>query len=404
MKSIFLIFLLAFSQITLAQSIMNLHMNNGVLHQYPVNDIDSVTYSLAVLPTVITNNVSGTSNNSTNAFGEITNNGGTAITNRGFCWSSSPNPDITDNTVLAGSGLGSFSSSILGLSSNSTYFLRAFATNSMGTAYGNEVTFNTTAGAITLSTVSVSPINAKDAFINVLISDDEGVTPTSRGVCYSTNPNPTTSNQVVNSGSGLGTFTKNINGLNSGVTYYVRAFATNSTGTYYGNELSFTTLNVSASIGTTGPGGGKIFYDKGYFSNGWQYMEVMTSMAIPTNAIWSPSPFQVVNTPATLVGEGDINTTNTTAIYGTGSYAASVCENSTMGGVSNWYLPNVNEWLVMRQNIGPLLAFTGNFYYWSSEEIDANNAILMIENSDYITTQITLPKSDPGRCRCIRKF
>jgi hypothetical protein len=403
MKHVLFIYFVVVSHVVFSQSIMNLHMNNGIIHQYSVNEIDSITYSVAVLPTVVTNNVSSTSINSTTASAEVTNNGGTTITNRGFCWSSSPNPNLSNNSINVGSGLGSFSSSIVGLNSNSTYFVRAFATNSMGTAYGNEISFNTTSGIITLSTVDVSPINATDAFINVLIADDEGVSPTTRGVCYSSSPNPTTANQVVNSGSGIGTFTKNINGLTSGTTYYVRAFATNSTGTYYGNELSFTTLIVSPSIGTTGPGGGKIFYDKGYVSNGWQYLEVMTSMATG-NTPWSPNPLQIVNTPASLVGEGDINMTNTTNIYGSGSYAASACSNSTMGSVSDWYLPNVNEWLVMRQNIGPLLSFTGNFYYWSSEEIDANNAILMIENLDYITTQISLPKSDAGRCRCIRKF
>jgi hypothetical protein len=379
-------------------------MNDGSVHQYPVNDIDSITYTLAALPTVLTNNVSGTNNNSTTAYGEVTTNGGTSVTNRGFCWSLSPNPSLSDNFIASGSGLGSFSSSISGLNSNSTYYLRAFATNSMGTSYGNEITFNTTAGVITLSTVSIGTINATDAYINALISNDEGVTPTSRGICYSTNPNPTTSNQIVNSGSGLGSYTANINGLNSGATYYVRAFAVNSTGTYYGNELSFTTVAVSSSIGTTGPGGGTIFYDKGYVSNGWQYLEVMNSMAIPSNTIWSPTPLQLVNTPATMIGEGDMNMTNITNVYGSGSYAASICANSTMGGVSDWYLPNVNEYLVMRENIGPLLIFTGNFYYWTSQEIDANNAILMLENTDFVTTQTSLSKSSNGRCRCIRKF
>ena len=404
MKLLYTTLLLLLSQYYFGQSIMNLHMNDGSIHQYPVNDIDSITYTLAALPSLLTNNVSGTTNNSTTAFGEVTTNGGTAVSNRGFCWSQSPNPSLSDNIVMAGAGLGTFSALLTGLNSNSTYYLRAFATNSMGTAYGNEITFNTTAGVITLSTVSIGTINATDAFINALISNDEGVTPTARGVCYSTSSNPTTSNQIVNSGSGLGSFTANINGLNSGVTYYVRAFATNATGTYYGNELSFTTLTVSSSIGTTGPGGGTIFYDKGYVSNGWQYLEVMNSMATTGNTLWSPTPLQNVNTPATMIGEGDLNMNNITSIYGTGTYAASVCSNSTMGGVSDWYLPNVNEYLVMRENIGPLLIFTGNFYYWTSEQIDANNAVLMIENTDFITTQLSLSKSSNGRCRCIRKF
>ena len=400
----FLPLLLILAQNTFGQSIMNLYMNDGSVYQYPVNDIDSITYTLAALPTVITNYVNGTSNNSTIAFGNVTANGGMSITTRGFCWSLTPNPNLTGNYVFAGTGTGTFSAAIDNLNSNSTYYIRAFASNSIGTSFGNEIGFTTTAGIISLSTVSIGTVNATDAFINVLISDDEGVTPISRGVCYSTNPNPTLANQIVNAGSGLGSFTSNINGLSSGSSYYVRAFATNSTGTYYGDELIFTTLNVSSSIGAIGPGGGTIFYDKGYFSNGWQYLEVMNSMAIPSNTIWSPNPLQTVNTPATIIGEGDLNMSNIVNVYGSASYAASICANSTMGSVSDWYLPNVNEYLVMRQNIGPLLIFTGNFYYWTSQEYDANNAILMIENTDFITTQQLLLKTSNGRCRCVRKY
>jgi len=76
------------------------------------------------------------------------------------------------------------------------------------------------------------------------VSSDGGLTVTSRGLAYSTTPNPTISNNTVISGSGLGAFTATMTGLSPNTTYYVRAFATNSLGTGYGPQVSFTTQNV----------------------------------------------------------------------------------------------------------------------------------------------------------------
>ena len=72
---------------------------------------------------------------------------------------------------------------------------------------------------------------------------DSGATVTVRGVCWSTLHNPTLNNNHANSGAGLGVFTVNISGLSPATTYYVRSYATNASGTSYGNEVSFTTLD-----------------------------------------------------------------------------------------------------------------------------------------------------------------
>lgn len=75
--------------------------------------------------------------------GNITNDGGSSITARGVCWSTSHNPTITDDTTLSGFGTGNFTSNITGLTANVTYYVRAYATNSSGTAYGKEISFVT---------------------------------------------------------------------------------------------------------------------------------------------------------------------------------------------------------------------------------------------------------------------
>jgi uncharacterized protein (TIGR02145 family) len=75
--------------------------------------------------------------------GTISSDGGAAITVRGVCWSTAPNPTTVDNTTSNGAGTGSYSSSITGLQPSTTYYVRAYATNLYGTAYGNQVQFNT---------------------------------------------------------------------------------------------------------------------------------------------------------------------------------------------------------------------------------------------------------------------
>ena len=97
-------------------------------------------------PTITTNNVTGITQTQAVSGGNITNNGGALVTARGVCWSTSPNPTITDSVTINGSGSGSFISNLSDLSSYTTYYCRAYATNIVGTAYGNEVNFTTLTG------------------------------------------------------------------------------------------------------------------------------------------------------------------------------------------------------------------------------------------------------------------
>lgn len=178
--------------------------------------------------------------------GNVTNDGGSPIIARGVCWGASSNPTTSDNFTSNGIGLGSFTSTLLGLTNGVTYYVRAYATNSIGTSYGNQVTFvadSTSLGPIVLSTLPVTNISGSDATCGGNIISDGGAPIIARGVCWGTNVNPTTADNFTTEGTGLGTFNSVISGLANGTTYYVRAYASNSNGISYGNELSFTTNN-----------------------------------------------------------------------------------------------------------------------------------------------------------------
>ena len=107
------------------------------------NDLNFTTAILAVLPTITTKAASLIKSSSVSSGGNISNDGGAAITARGVCWSTSANPDITGNHTTDGNGTGTFTSNVAGLAASTTYYVRAYATNNAGTAYGNQVSFTT---------------------------------------------------------------------------------------------------------------------------------------------------------------------------------------------------------------------------------------------------------------------
>ena len=99
-----------------------------------------------ILPTVVTGEVTEITISSAKGSGEVTNDGGTEVTERGICWSTNENPTLNDNHVAAGTGIGAFTAIMSGLEANTTYHVRAYATNEAGTAYGLDREFVTVGG------------------------------------------------------------------------------------------------------------------------------------------------------------------------------------------------------------------------------------------------------------------
>jgi uncharacterized protein (TIGR02145 family) len=202
------------------------------------------------VPILTTTPVSAITQTTAECGGTITSEGVAAVTARGVCWSTNPTPTVTDNITSDGTGTGSFISSITGLTAGTPYYVRAYATNSAGTGYGNIQSFTTLENNTIplLTTATVSAITWTTAECGGTITSDGGATVTARGVCWSTNPTPTVADNTSTDGTGTGSFTSSITGLTAGTPYYVRAYATNSVGTGYGNIQSFTTASSSGTV------------------------------------------------------------------------------------------------------------------------------------------------------------
>ncbi len=232
-----------------------------------------ITFSTkAVLPVITTSPVISISGTSAAGGGNITYDGGGGITARGVCWGPSANPTISGLKTNDGTGTGSFTSNITGLTPGVIYHVRSYATNSLGTSYGSDITFSTLAILPTITTSPVTQITSLSAVGGGDVTSDGGSPVTARGICWSTSANPTTDDFKTTAGTGTGGFTADITGLTAGTSYHVRSYSTNNIGTSYGSDISFTTLvviptvttsTISAITSSSARGGGNIISDGG---------------------------------------------------------------------------------------------------------------------------------------------
>ncbi|MBP5371680.1 MAG: hypothetical protein J6Y55_07145 [Bacteroidales bacterium] len=214
--------------------------------------------TLAVPPTVEGLSATEVAGTSFKANANVADFGGAAITAKGFCYSTSENPTMEDSRVSGEQAEGDyFIATVTGLSPVTTYYVRAFATNSAGTAYSDQITVTTTAVLATVADVTSSEITGVSFKVASEITDNGGAEVTEKGFCYSTTENPTveSSKKVVDGNE----FETTIDELANGTTYYVRAYATNSVGTAYSEQISVHTLahakvadvTYSENIGTS---------------------------------------------------------------------------------------------------------------------------------------------------------
>jgi len=340
-----------------------------------------------ILPNITTKIMTEVTENTATTGGIVTADGGSPITAKGVCWSVSPSPTLSNAFTDEGPGAGEFTSNLTGLTPNTLYYVRAYATNAVGTAYGEEVSFTSLKELFvpTVSTTVVTDITETTAVSGGNVTFDGNTEVTARGICWNTSPLPTTDNNIIYSGAGVGVFTSSMTGLTPNTTYYVRAFAINSKGTSYGEEVIFTTLKklelpvvITASVTnitqTSAVSGGNVTFDG--FDN-------VTARGV----VWDTSPDPTTEGNKTLNGNGTGTFTSSISGLKAGAYyyLRSYAENSVgiaYGDQKTFKTLDASNYLLIYPNPLPISQYKfavevkGPNFYSTKVQVFTSNGIL----------------------------
>ncbi len=279
-----------------------------------------------VLPIVNTVGTSSITQTSAQVSSSITSDGGSSIVKRGVCWSQIPNPSLVNCSYTTdGTGSGNFTSALVGLNANTTYYVKSYAINTAGVGYSNQVSFSTPASSASIPVVltkTITQLSANSYSGGGLVISDGGASINARGLCWGTNLNPTIADNTTMDGVGLGVFSSALSGLLSNVTYYVRAYASNSAGTGYG--VQYIILVSSPSNGALMDIDGNVYDTVGIGNQFWMKQNLRTThfqngdpiVEIEDSASWY---LNNGSTPTWCYYKGD-------AVY-----------NSSFGKLYNWY-------------------------------------------------------------------
>jgi len=340
------------------------------------------------IPVVTTLNISGITHTGAVFGGNITSDGGSEVTDRGVCWGTTHNPTLSSSDKTSeGSGIGNFTINVTDLIANTTYYVRAYATNSEGTGYGNEVSFITSQAPLaTIRTSSVYSITLTMAIVGTFITEDGGETITASGICWGTMQNPTIADNTTTDGC-LETRCSHITyltALTANTTYYIRAYVTNNAGTAYGNQLNFTTasgfspiiFNPALSYNTISDIDGNTYKTVQIGTQMWMAENLKTTKfndgtSIPL--VTEDQNWRTLSTPGYCWYN---NETNYTKGYG-GLYNLYAVKTGNLCPVG-WHVPSENEWTILADYLGGMgpanakIRETG-ITHWQSLSSDATN-------------------------------
>ena len=220
---------------------------------------------------------------------------------------------------------------------------------------------------------SISNIQKTSALLNGSLNNLSPNNFAIKGFCWSINPNPSTEDSSSVVGVNSGRFSFLLQNILPNTTYYVRAYASNMSGTTYSNEISFSTDPLG--IGDSSEGG-IIYYIFETVDPGYIFGETHGLIAAPTDqgaVSWGCAGLVLGNTSDSL-GAGKTNTLNIISSCSQMGTAARMCNDLNMNGYSDWYLPSkdeLNKLYLSRTYVG---GFQPLAYYWTSTEYDLDNS------------------------------
>jgi uncharacterized protein (TIGR02145 family) len=368
---------------------------------------NEVTFkSLDTLPTVTTKAVTGITQTAATSGGTITSTGGAPHSEKGLVYATTTNPTILNNKLIDTiSGL-TWNSTLTGLIGNTKYYIRAYATNIMGTAYGMLDSFVTLPIIPTITTNPVTTITRTTAVSGGNISSNGGSVILARGIVWNKTGNPAVGTDSIRTDASMttGSYTLNVGNLNSGITYYVRAYATNAIGTSYGNQLTFTTQPVLDTIGnqyTTITINGKEWFKENLkttkYANGTDISNVTDNGSWNNLSTGAWAYYDNNNTNDALYGKlynwyavsdvrglcptgwhvaDDLDWTSLTAIYGTDAAAGNELKSTTLWttGNANTNFSGFGATPGGGRGAGLFGDLTNKGFWWTSTLFDSSNS------------------------------
>ena len=331
-------------------------------------------------PTLTTSSISNITENSAESGGDVTDDGGSSVTARGVCWSTSPNPTIASSKTANGSGTGNFTSILENLMLGTTYYVRAYATNIIGTEFGNEISFTTNASPPSATTTEATLVTNTTATLNGTVNANSVTTSvtfeygltTAYGNTAVATPSTATGNTAT-------VVSASLTGLTAGTTYHFRVKAVSNGGTTYGDDINFATISASPTVTDID---GNIYNIITIGTQTWmaenlkttKYNDNTTIPIVANNTAWN-----TLTTPAYCWYNNDATTYKATygALYNW--YAVDARSN---GGKNvcptGWHVPTNAEWTTLTTYLGGESVASGKLKetgttHWTTPNVGATN-------------------------------